>query len=72
MMKAVRETRRIAEACGIDDVKIMPGDPHARIIGTVNGKPLIYVTSLSTAHVTRPRFQKTLRAQLRRAVAELR
>lgn len=71
-IKAVRETVRIAEACGIENVRVVKGDPHARITGTVRGVPIPpYVTSISTAHVRRPRFFKTLRADLRRIVARM-
>ena len=49
MRKEEREVTRIAEDLGVLNARVVPGDPHARLIGTVDGHQISIVVSLSKA-----------------------
>jgi hypothetical protein len=69
MKKSIREAQRIARDLGLVDAIVTAGNPHGRITGTVNGRSICVVVSLSKCLATK-RTQAELKASIRRAMRE--
>lgn len=69
MKKEIREIERLAEHSGIERARVIPGMPHARIVGTVGGKAISIVVSLTKA-LSHGRNFACLKLNIRRAVRE--
>jgi hypothetical protein len=65
--KEEREVTRIAEDLGVLNARVVPGDPHARLIGTVDGHQISIVVSLSKAFSCR-RNMLCLKGNIRREI----
>lgn len=67
MDKRIREIIKIAREEGIQDAHVRVHDPHSRLCGTVNGKSVSLVVSLSKMAMNR-RAPKVLRNNIRKAM----
>lgn len=70
MKKEAREVLRMAREAGIEDPRLTKGDPHFRLVGTVNGQPVQMVVSLSKCFATKRQmngFKSTMKRTIRNA-----
>ena len=71
MKSAEREYIRMAEREGISSPRIEFGQPHGRLIGTVDGTPVVLVVSLSKGAMSTRRQKMMAQTNFRRAVREV-
>lgn len=69
MKKEWRELERMAEQEGVFRPRVIASQPHARIIGDVDGRTISIVVSVTKAF-SHARCQKCTRLNIRRAVRE--
>ena len=69
MKREHREAIRLASSLGLEDAQLIPADPHYRLVGTVKGKPVSIVMSMTKAFATERNFKCT-KLNIRRAVKE--
>lgn len=72
MKRDEREYIRLAEAEGIERPRIVWGQPHGRLLGTVDGKEICLVVSLSKGAFRHPRRTMMTKSNFRKAVREAR
>ncbi len=71
MQKSAREIKRVAQDLGLENVSVRSGTPHGRILGTVGGKQVCLVVSMTKAFAT-TRTQSCLKTNIKRAMREAR
>jgi hypothetical protein len=70
MKKSARELVKLAATEGIRRPKVIPGTPHARLVGEYNGKPFSMVCCLSKS-LEADRVRAYARSNIRQAIRKL-
>ena len=71
MKKAAREIERLAATLGIESPLVVERQPHGRLTGTVDGRPISVVITMTKALSTQRTWRAT-KCNIRRAIREMR